>query len=186
MTPSPALLLGLLVLAVVLLVAMGRLLAGSPPRDTDDPRPKQRPPLAPPPRAAEPIRPPVTPPLAPPPHPVPTAASPTAARSAAEQVARIEAELRAGKKIQAIKLYRELYGVGLKEAKDAVEAMERGAPAPASAPAPAAAAAPATLPGDEEILAALRSGQKILAIKLYRERHGVGLKEAKDAVDRMG
>ena len=30
-----------------------------------------------------------------------------------------------GKKILAIKLYRELYGVGLKEAKDAVDAMER-------------------------------------------------------------
>jgi ribosomal protein L7/L12 len=30
-----------------------------------------------------------------------------------------------GKKIEAIKLYRELYGVGLKEAKDAIDAMER-------------------------------------------------------------
>lgn len=30
---------------------------------------------------------------------------------------------RAGQKIQAIKLYRELYGVGLKEAKEAVEAL---------------------------------------------------------------
>ena len=30
-----------------------------------------------------------------------------------------------GRKINAIKLYRELYGVGLKEAKDAVDAMER-------------------------------------------------------------
>jgi LSD1 subclass zinc finger protein len=39
----------------------------------------------------------------------------------------------AGNKIAAIKLYRETYGVGLKEAKDAVEALERGG-APASAP----------------------------------------------------
>ena len=31
-----------------------------------------------------------------------------------------------GKKIQAIKLYRETFGTGLKEAKDAVEAIERG------------------------------------------------------------
>ena len=30
-----------------------------------------------------------------------------------------------GRKINAIKLYRELYGVGLREAKDAVDAMER-------------------------------------------------------------
>lgn len=34
----------------------------------------------------------------------------------------IEGFLREGRKIEAIKRYRELYGVGLKEAKDAVEA----------------------------------------------------------------
>ena len=39
--------------------------------------------------------------------------------------------------------------------------------------------------GDQEILALLREGQKIAAIKLYREREGVGLKEAKDAVEAL-
>jgi hypothetical protein len=34
--------------------------------------------------------------------------------------------VRSGKKIPAIKVYRELTGVGLKEAKDAVERMEAG------------------------------------------------------------
>jgi ribosomal protein L7/L12 len=34
--------------------------------------------------------------------------------------------LAAGQKIEAIKLYRERTGVGLKEAKDAVDALERG------------------------------------------------------------
>lgn len=38
---------------------------------------------------------------------------------------------------------------------------------------------------DPEVLAALAAGQKILAIKRYRELTGVGLKEAKDAVDRL-
>lgn len=38
----------------------------------------------------------------------------------------VRAHLRAGKKIQAIKIYRELTGTGLKEAKDAVERMEAG------------------------------------------------------------
>ncbi|MGX5680706.1 ribosomal protein L7/L12 [Schumannella luteola] len=33
------------------------------------------------------------------------------------------------------------------------------------------------------ILDAIRSGQTIVAIKLYREQTGVGLKEAKDAVE---
>lgn len=35
--------------------------------------------------------------------------------------------LAAGNKIEAIRLYRERTGVGLKEAKDAVEALEKGA-----------------------------------------------------------
>jgi ribosomal protein L7/L12 len=38
----------------------------------------------------------------------------------------VREHIRAGKKIQAIKVYRELTGVGLKEAKDAVERMEAG------------------------------------------------------------
>lgn len=42
------------------------------------------------------------------------------------KVAEIQREIQTGSKIMAIKLYREAFGVGLKEAKDAVEAMERG------------------------------------------------------------
>lgn len=37
----------------------------------------------------------------------------------------------------------------------------------------------------EAIRAELLAGNKINAIKLYREQHGVGLKEAKDAVEHM-
>lgn len=36
---------------------------------------------------------------------------------------------------------------------------------------------------DEHILAALRADRKIEAIKLYRQRHGAGLKQAKEAVE---
>ncbi|MBK8097085.1 MAG: ribosomal protein L7/L12 [Planctomycetes bacterium] len=36
---------------------------------------------------------------------------------------------------------------------------------------------------DQEVDALLRAGQKIQAIKLVRERTGLGLKEAKDLVD---
>jgi hypothetical protein len=39
--------------------------------------------------------------------------------------------------------------------------------------------------GDAEILELMGAGQKIQAVKLYRERHGVGLKEAKDAVEAL-
>lgn len=36
----------------------------------------------------------------------------------------IQAALLSGNKIEAIKLYRQFYGVGLREAKDAIDAME--------------------------------------------------------------
>ncbi|WP_369234476.1 ribosomal protein L7/L12 [Streptomyces sp. R21] len=41
-------------------------------------------------------------------------------------------------------------------------------------------------PRMDEIDALLRDGKKIQAIKAYREITGAGLKEAKDAVERMG
>ena len=86
--------------------------------------------------------------------------------------------LRAGRKIEAIKRYRELTGVGLKDAKDAVEALEAGR----SASLPAKSSLLRQV-NDSEIEQQIRSGHLIDAIKLYREKTGVGLKEAKDAVE---
>jgi large subunit ribosomal protein L7/L12 len=82
-----------------------------------------------------------------------------------------------GQKIGAIKVYRQATGVGLAAAKDAVEALERGQRPPANA----GAAAEGDI--DDEIAALLARGEKIQAIRVYRNRTGVGLKEAKDAVD---
>jgi ribosomal protein L7/L12 len=95
------------------------------------------------------------------------------------------AALARGHKIEAIKLLREATGLGLAEAKHAVEAAARpgrrgtaaGAPAPATAPPQAATLA--------AVQQALRAGQTLEAIQLYRAYAGVGLKEAKDAVDAM-
>lgn len=85
--------------------------------------------------------------------------------------------IREGKKIEAVKLYRERHPVGLKEAKDAVEALAAGR-------TPAAAATPDD--GDnDDVLELVRGGKKIQAIKIYRERYGVGLKDAKDAVEAL-
>jgi Ribosomal protein L7/L12 C-terminal domain len=42
-----------------------------------------------------------------------------------EQIARLSDYLFRGEKIQAIKVYRDMTGLGLKEAKDAVEDLER-------------------------------------------------------------
>jgi len=82
-----------------------------------------------------------------------------------------------GNKIGAIKWFREHTGAGLKEAKDAVDAIERGSPLPSSREVDEAL--------DRELKGLLEAGQKINAIKRYRERTGVGHKEAKDAVERL-
>lgn len=100
----------------------------------------------------------------------------------------IQTATRAGNKIEAIKLYRELFGVGLAEAKNAVEHLETalrngGAtsiPSPGSSAAPGLPVPPETM---TKIRAAVLGGQKMAAIKLYREHHHVGLAEAKAAID---
>jgi ribosomal protein L7/L12 len=107
--------------------------------------------------------------------PAPTPATPPADMAEARALAL------AGNKIAAIKRVRELTGLGLKEAKDMVEAWDVGGAMPTLP-----AASPAAPRGDmAEVRAILFSGNKIAAIKRYRELTGVGLKEAKDAVERM-
>jgi ribosomal protein L7/L12 len=87
----------------------------------------------------------------------------------------------AGNKLGAVKRVRELTGLGLKEAKDLVDALAAPAPLPGAAPA-----AP-TLSAAEraELQAILARGNPIEAIKRVRELTGLGLKEAKDLVDRL-
>lgn len=41
-------------------------------------------------------------------------------------------------------------------------------------------------PSDQDVERLAKSGNKILAIKLYRKIHRVGLKEAKDEVEKLG
>jgi len=86
-----------------------------------------------------------------------------------------------GNKIAAIKLFREVTGVGLKEAKDAVEAIERGQSV--SFPKPIQFDLQNDTLLNEQIKQLLAKRQKIQAIKIYREAHNCGLKDAKDAVD---
>ena len=97
---------------------------------------------------------------------------------------RIRQELAHGRKIEAIKIYRAQTGVGLKEAKDAVEMFERGQTPPSpSTPGPAP-----VIPGHvnlDEIRRLLAAGNKLEAIKRYREQTGTGLKEALDVIDAM-
>jgi len=96
-----------------------------------------------------------------------------------QPTAHLEREVRSlldqGRKIEAVKLYKDQTGVGLAAAKDAVEAMQAGANPPSDI-------------GDDleaELLRLLGRGEKLAAAKLYKERKGVALLEAKQAVESL-
>lgn len=91
----------------------------------------------------------------------------------------IRQQLASGNKIAAIKRYREATGVGLAEAKAAVESLEAGG-----------SSTERVQPEDsdltQQIVTLLGRGEKIEAVKMYRDRFRVGLKEAKEAVEQIG
>lgn len=91
----------------------------------------------------------------------------------------ILAEVKGGNKIAAIKLCREATGMGLAEAKDFVERLEKSPDAKLSPAPEAGILAP--------VADLLFAGRKIDAIKLYREqvKPGAGLKESKEAVEQL-
>ncbi len=111
----------------------------------------------------------------------------------------VERWVRSGRKIEAIKELRALTGLGLKDAKDLVDAfIETGTwtqitiaatPVALSASSGAAAGAHAdtNVPGSEKrrrIEAQIRQGNTLIAIKLLREALGVSIKEAEGMVER--
>ena len=98
--------------------------------------------------------------------------------------ARVRELIGAGKKIEAIKVVRQHTALGLKDAKDLVDAMAAGYAVPAAAPGMPGPPGGRdrmvdreTRAGAEELIA---KGELIKAIKLVRERTGLGLKEAKN------
>ncbi|MFN2196283.1 MAG: hypothetical protein ACK2UW_09195 [Anaerolineales bacterium] len=100
-----------------------------------------------------------------------------------DQIAKIQAISRLvheKKKIEAIKLFREVFGTGLKEAKEAIEQLERGEAVSINIPAQGT-----TNPAEVEaaIRRYLQDGEKIDAIRFYRETFHQGLKDSKDAID---
>ena len=88
----------------------------------------------------------------------------------------------------------ELKGISVLELSERIKALEEefGVSATAvAAAAPAAAGAPADGGGEEEsatvdVVLTEVGGQKVPVIKVVRSATGLGLKEAKDAIDRLG
>ncbi|MFE6996924.1 hypothetical protein ACFVAE_13250 [Microbacterium sp. NPDC057659] len=115
----------------------------------------------------------------------PSVPTPPPGPVSAGSLSEIDALLASGNKIAAIKRLRELSPMSLQEAKDRIDSWETGTVAPpaATAAAPTAELAPEAAAEIDRLLAA---GQPISAIKLYRERTGVGLAEAKRAIDGWG
>lgn len=83
-----------------------------------------------------------------------------------------------GRTIDAIKLLRASTGLGLQEAKEAIDAHVAGHPVRLPA-----GYVPGSLP--PTVAEALQAGNKIEAIRRMRELTGLGLKESKDAVDAL-
>ncbi len=89
----------------------------------------------------------------------------------------IKGLLAEGRKLDAVKLYKERTGLGLKDAKDAVEALEVNAD-----PTPPTGIDSAF---EAELLSLLGRGEKLAAVKRYRQQTGRPLLESKQAVEAL-
>ena len=97
------------------------------------------------------------------------------------QAQKIHELIDASQILMAIQVYREATGVGLAEAKQAVEEMMQMEVA--RPPSDSRNFDNPVL--ESKIRSMLAKGKKIEAVKIYREEYGIGLKEAKDVVDRI-
>lgn len=105
-------------------------------------------------------------------------------------LAQVQALLAGGKEINAIKLVRQYTRMGLKDAKDYVEAMAAGGPAPAFPGAFPGAAPWAGPPGgggtlSERVRALRTGGDPAAAVALVRAETGMGQAEAERFVDAL-
>jgi len=101
---------------------------------------------------------------------------------AEDLVAELRALIAQGRKIEAVKRYREATGVDLAEALRVVETIEQVQPSPEGG---SPEEGPPDWELDAELIELLKGGKKLQAIKLYRERTGADLKGSKDAVEAL-
>ena len=107
----------------------------------------------------------------------PTSAARPPRRLTSSETAEIDALLAQDQQIAAIKRLRELQSLGLKEAKEAIDAWQ-----PGTSPTPSPSGPALTADARAELDHLVTADQQIAAIKRYRELTGCGLREAKDAI----
>ncbi len=95
-----------------------------------------------------------------------------------EQIETIRLELQAGRKLNAVKQYKQWTGSSLVAAKNYVESLPVG---------PEADSWDKDLDGKQidEIFDAIQEGSKLKAVKLYKESTGARLKESKVFIERL-
>jgi ribosomal protein L7/L12 len=122
------------------------------------------------------------------PAPPPAAPAPSASMTMAAADSVVRSMAARGQTIEAIRMVREMTGLGLKEAKDYVDALPNAPPMMTVARQMVMAAsggAGVSTSVRTEAAALVARGQMIEAITLVRERTGMGLKEAKDYVEHL-
>jgi len=116
---------------------------------------------------------------------VPATRTVEAANDAMTLETEVKSLIAQGKKLEAIKLMRETNSLSLADAKDAVEAIgQHGRPTLGEMGMMSTVRLAQAL--SEEVQQLVARGEKIEAIKRIREQTGLGLKEAKELVDRLG
>lgn len=112
-----------------------------------------------------------------------------ASSNLAGKMQEIQRLIQVGNKIEAIKVYRQATSAGLKEAKDVIDRLAEGKGIQVSTYTvrlgEAGVVSDVRADKIREIGRLLQAGNKIEAIKVYRETFNLGLKEAKDAVEKL-
>ncbi|HAN99392.1 MAG TPA: hypothetical protein DCQ98_19115 [Planctomycetaceae bacterium] len=104
-----------------------------------------------------------------------------------ELAERVLEKFRTDGKIRAVKLYMELTGAGLAEAKEAVEELERRASSASEARGDSGGRGESADEAEieRETMQRLKSTGKIQAVKYFMERTGMSLRDSKSAVERL-
>ena len=112
--------------------------------------------------------------------------APAPASGSNDLTVEVQSLLVQGRKIEAIKLLKERSGIPLEAAKTAVDAMEKLGAVGTTTLSITTNTTTLSQQDAAEIQRLIRQGEKIEAIKLIRNRTGLGLKEAKDIADQLG